>query len=203
MFLEKLAGLLAGFLFKIYSSTFRYHVSFEDPGDRKLFFSSLNDHSESKTNNLIFACFHQDDMSCLPFFSYHNICILISRSKDGQILSSATEFLGYQTVRGSSHRGAVAGLLAAMKKVMEGQHFTIAVDGPRGPLFKVKDGITAIAQKSGRPIVPVRAKPKWKYVFKDSWNQATLPLPGSRIEIRIGKINQYQTLELEKKLKSL
>jgi len=198
-----LAGLLAGFLYKIYSSTFRYELDFEDATDKKIFFEDLATRDKNPGHNLIYACFHQDDLSCLPYFSDKNICILISQSKDGQILASAVEYMGYQTVRGSSHRGGVAGLLAGMKKVREGHKMTIAVDGPRGPIYKVKEGITAVSEKSTRPIVPVRGFPQKKIVFEKSWNKATLPLPFTKVVLKLGKIGFYSTQELENKMRSL
>jgi len=194
---------LAGFFYKTYASTYRYEVEFEDPTDKKIFFENLSFRDAHPGKNLIYACFHQDDLSCLPYFSNQNICILISQSKDGQMLASAVEHMGYQTVRGSSHRGGVAGLLAGMKKVIEGHKMTIAVDGPKGPIYKVKEGITAVSEKSKRPIVPVRGYPKNKFVFKKSWNKATLPFPFTKIILKIGKIGFYSTLELETKMKSL
>jgi len=203
LLLQKLAGLLAGFLYKTYSSTFRYELDFEDPADKKIFFEDLATRDANPGHNLIYACFHQDDLSCLPYFSDKNICILISQSKDGQILASAVEYMGYQTVRGSSHRGGVAGLLAGMKKVREGHKMTIAVDGPRGPIYKVKEGITAVSEKSGRPIVPVRGYPQNKKVFEKSWNKATLPLPFTKVILKLGKIGFYSTEELENKMRSL
>jgi lysophospholipid acyltransferase (LPLAT)-like uncharacterized protein len=203
LLLQRFAGLLAGFLYKSYSSTYRYELDFEDPGDRKFFFDDLSHLEARPGNNLIYACFHQDDLSCLPYFSAKNICILISNSKDGQILASAVEYMGYQTVRGSSHRGGVAGLLGGMRKVIDGHKLTIAVDGPRGPIYKVKEGITAVSDKAKRPIVPIRGYPRKKYVFKRSWNRATLPLPFTKISLKIGKIGFYSTQELEEKMNSL
>lgn len=203
MLLQKLAGLLAGFLYKTYASTFRYQIEFEDEADRKIFFEDIYHAGANPGHSLIYACFHQDDLSCIPYFANKNICVLISQSKDGQILASATEYLGYQTIRGSSHRGGVAGLLAGMKKVQDGYKLTIAVDGPKGPIYKVKEGITAISQKLERPIVPLRGLPVKKKVFHKSWNKATLPLPFTKIRIIIGKIGFYSTEELERKMLSL
>jgi lysophospholipid acyltransferase (LPLAT)-like uncharacterized protein len=203
LLLQQLAGLLAGFLYKTYAATYRYEIQFEDPNDKKIFFEDLSYIDARKGKNLIYACFHQDDLSCLPYFSQKNICILISNSKDGQILASAVEHMGYQTVRGSSHRGGVAGLLAGMRKVMDGHKLTIAVDGPRGPIYKVKEGITAVSDKAKRPIVPVRGYPKWKFIFKKSWNKATLPFPFTKIVLHIGKIGFYSTSELEQKMQAL
>lgn len=194
---------MAGFLYKTYAATFRYQIEFEDDHDKKTFYQDFGVRGPNPQKNLIYACFHQDDLTCLPYFGGQNITILISQSKDGQILASASEHMGYLTVRGSSHRGGVAGLLAGMRKVQEGYSMTIAVDGPKGPIYKVKDGITAVSEKSKRPIVPVRGYPEKKFIFQKSWNKATLPLPFTKIRLRIGKIKFYSTQELEEKLKSL
>jgi lysophospholipid acyltransferase (LPLAT)-like uncharacterized protein len=202
LLLQQLAGLLAGFLYAIYASTYRYQIFFEDPSDAKKFYYDL-EKREAHPENIIFACFHQDDLSLLPRFSKSGIYILISNSKDGQILASAVEHMGYRTVRGSSHRGAVGALFAIMKKVGEGHKVTIAVDGPRGPIYKVKDGITAAANKHKKKITPIRGFPHWKIVFRKSWNKATLPLPFTKIDIVVGKIADYDTQSLEAKLLSI
>ena len=203
MLLQKFAGLLAGFLYKTYSSTFRYEIVFENEDDKKLVFEDLSTPKPHFGKNLIYACFHQDDLSCLPYFAQKKIIILISQSKDGQILASAVEHMGYETVRGSSHRGGVAGLLALMKKCKEGYSLTIAVDGPKGPIYKVKEGITNISHKTSRPIVPVRAFVSRAKIFEKSWNKATLPSPFARVTIVIGKVGFYSTTELEDKMKGL
>lgn len=203
MLQQKIAGLLAGFLYKAYAATYRYQIEFEDESDKKIFYQDFGIRGPNPGKNLIYACFHQDDLTCLPYFGGQNITILISQSKDGQILATASEYLGYKTVRGSSHRGGVAGLLAGMRKVQEGYSMTIAVDGPKGPIYKVKEGITAVSDKSQRPIVPVRGFPVKKKVFEKSWNKATLPMPFTKIKLKIGKIGFYTTEELEAKMKTL
>lgn len=202
LFTQKIAGLLAGFFYKIYASTFRYVVVLEDQNDRKKFYKDITTRG-THDGSMLYACFHQDDIALLSYFQDHQFCILISNSKDGQILASAVEYIGYQTIRGSSHKGGVAGLIAGMKKVKEGHKMVLAVDGPKGPIYKVKDGITALAQKYDKPIVPVRAFVSKKIIFKKSWNKATLPLPFARVYILIGRIGSYSTMELEEKLLSL
>ena len=203
MLLQQMTGLLAGFFYKIYSSTYRYEVLFEDPSDKKSFYNDLNRIEPGLGKNFIYACFHQDDLSSIPFFSHKNVCVLISNSKDGQILASVIEYLGYQTIRGSSHRGGVAGLLAGMRKVIDGHKLSIAVDGPRGPIYKVKDGITTISDKAKRPIVPLRTYPANRFIFKKSWNKAALPMPFTKIVLKVGKIDFYTSQELEDKMRSL
>jgi lysophospholipid acyltransferase (LPLAT)-like uncharacterized protein len=90
-----------------------------------------------------------------------------------------------------------------MRRVQEGHKFTIAVDGPRGPLYKVKEGITHLSEKTRAPIVPVKAHPKTAYIFRKSWSRTALPLPFSRVDIKIGPIGFYTTEELENKMKDM
>jgi len=203
MLLQTFAGLLIGFIYKTWAATFRYHIYFEDIADKKLMYQDLSTREAVAGQNLIYACFHQDDLSCIPYFAGRNICVLVSASKDGRMLASALDHFGYQSVMGSSHRRAVAGLLAAMRKVQEGHKFTIAVDGPRGPFQKVKEGITHLSHKSHRPIVPVKAHPRKAIVSHKSWSKTALPLPFSRIDVVIGKIGFYETESLEIKMKEL
>jgi lysophospholipid acyltransferase (LPLAT)-like uncharacterized protein len=198
-----MAGLLAGFLYNCYAATFRYELQFEDEADRRRMYQDIGTPGPHPGQNLIYACFHQDDLNTLPYFSRNNLCVLISRSKDGQILASAVEYLGYQTVRGSSHRGGIAGLLALVNRMKDGYSTVIAVDGPKGPIYKVKEGAAMISAKMKRPIVPVRTFPAWKHVFEKSWNKATVPLPFSKVTIVVGKIDFYSTQGLEDKLLAL
>jgi lysophospholipid acyltransferase (LPLAT)-like uncharacterized protein len=203
MLLQSFAGLLIGFLYKTWSSTYRYSLHLTHPEDRKIVFEDLSTAAPHPGKNLIYACFHQDDLSCIPYFQDKNIGVMVSASKDGRMLAAALEHFGYQTVMGSSHRRAVAGLLAAMRMVQVGHKFTIAIDGPRGPIYKVKEGITHLSDKTRSPIVPVRARAHCAFVFKKSWSRNTLPLPFSRVEIHLGKVGFYTTESLERVMREL
>ncbi len=200
---QQLAGLLIGFIYKVWSSTYRYHLILSVPGERSRFFDALMERHCLSHINLIYACFHQDDLACIPFFRDRGIGVLVSASKDGRMLAAALEHFGYQTVKGSSHRKAVSGLLAAMKMVKEGTKFTIAVDGPRGPRQEVKEGIAHLSAKTGVPIAPVRAFCHRAFVFKKSWSRTALPMPFSRVDIHVGPIGFYTTAELQACMQNL
>lgn len=200
---EKILGLIAAFIIKSYYLIFiRYQVEFEDEADRELFFESYSlKHPENKT--LIMAFYHQDELALIPNFINKNVCALVSSSKDGEIMHSALMHLGFQTVRGSSNKKPIAGLIAAIKKAKQGYNFAVAVDGPRGPIYEIKEGVLKISEKTGYPIIPVRAAISKYYLFKKAWNQARLPLPFSTVTINVGKIDFYNKDTLDKKLRSL
>ena len=59
--------------------------------------------------------------------------MLISRSFDGELIARVIEKFGYRSVRGSSSRGAVGGLLEMGRELQSGRAVAFTVDGPRGP----------------------------------------------------------------------
>lgn len=129
--------------------------------------------------------------------------VLVSVSKDGEIMNNIAYFLGYETVRGSSSKKAVAGLIMAIRKVKAGYDMAFAVDGPRGPIYKVKEGICAIAEKTGVNIIPVRAIPSRQKVFEKSWNKAKFPKPFARMDLYFAPAKKYSREELEQTLLDL
>jgi lysophospholipid acyltransferase (LPLAT)-like uncharacterized protein len=108
------------------------------------------------------------------------LTILVSQSKDGELMARGAQALGYRVTRGSSTRGAVGGLLALIKAVRSGNTVVLAVDGPNGPRGVCKPGIVRVVQKTGVPLLPVGVAGSRRLVFHKSWNKAYLPVPFSR-----------------------
>jgi lysophospholipid acyltransferase (LPLAT)-like uncharacterized protein len=127
-----------------------------------------------------FALWHRDELALLPWFGKTNAALLVSQSKDGEMMASAAIHLGYHVVRGSSTRGAVGGLLALLKASRKGYNGVIAVDGPKGPLYVCKPGIVRLTQKSGVPLLPVGLAVSRAYTLEKTWNKTFLPLPFAR-----------------------
>ena len=185
---------------KLIKLTCRYKLTFEDQKDEEYFWDAYNRKNEKR---YIVSFFHQDELCLIPYFQKTELGVLVSLSKDGSLMSEMAQRLGYITTRGSSSKGAVAGLIAAIKKVREGYSFSFAVDGPRGPIYKVKDGAIAVSDKTNTPICPVKAKINYAFYSKRSWNKVKLPFFFSKIELKIGKIGSYTKEELEQKLMNL
>jgi hypothetical protein len=108
---------------------------------------------------------------------------LISASRDGGLLARVAELYGGKPVRGSSSRRGAQALLELKSAAAEGFDLAITPDGPRGPMYSVQPGIIAIAQITGRPIIPVSFWLGWKIQLK-SWDQFQVPLPFSRCVVR-------------------
>jgi lysophospholipid acyltransferase (LPLAT)-like uncharacterized protein len=116
------------------------------------------------------------------------MAIMASQSRDGELMKRVLTLFGFRVVRGSSTRGGAAGLkglLDLMKK--EKVHVSLAVDGPRGPIYKVKPGIFKLAQQTGLPIIPGVAAASQRFIFKKAWNRCYLPMPFSRCRVLYGE----------------
>lgn len=114
------------------------------------------------------------------------LAALISASKDGAILARALERFRVRAIRGSSSRRGGQSLLELSRALEDGMNIAITPDGPRGPKYRLHDGILALAQLSQRPIVPVGAYVRRKTCLK-SWDQFQLPHPFAKCELIVGE----------------
>ena len=110
---------------------------------------------------------------------------LISASHDGAMLARALRYFNVEAVRGSSSRRGPQALLELTSYTERGYSVAITPDGPRGPRYTIRDGIIALGQISGLPILPVSTCVPWKITLK-SWDRFQVPLPFARCEIRVG-----------------
>lgn len=102
---------------------------------------------------------------------------------DGEIIARAVEKWGFRVVRGSSNKkGAVTSTLQMIERLKEGESVAIMVDGPSGPLHKVKNGVIKVAQMSGAPIVPAHwYSPQRTFISLPSWDKMKTPLGDCKI----------------------
>jgi len=77
-------------------------------------------------------------------------------------------------------------LVTIIRKMQSGSNFLIHPDGPAGPAYKVKPGLTSIAQKTGAAIVPLGCYCRNAYHWH-RWDRYTFPLPFSRIQVHVGE----------------
>jgi lysophospholipid acyltransferase (LPLAT)-like uncharacterized protein len=109
-------------------------------------------------------------------------------------------------VRGSSKRKGERALLGLVGALRNGKSIALAVDGPRGPIYEVKQGITYLAGKIGKPIVPVVMSAKRSWVLEKIWDKYVLPKPFTECVIMYGEpiiVNGTGEEELENKRKEL
>jgi len=89
--------------------------------------------------------------------------------------------LGGDTTLGMSRK-----LIGLMRKISSGKNFLIHPDGPAGPAYKVKPGLSYIAKKTGKAIIPIGCYCRHAY-HVPRWDRYTLPMPFSKVHIHIGE----------------
>jgi len=141
--------------------------------------------------NFIFAIWHQNLFAGILAQTGFRYIVIVSKSADAEPVAFTCKLLGHLVVRGSSRKGSVdKNGQAAKEEMIEclkvGHPGAVTVDGPKGPVFKVKPGIIDMAKKSGAWIVPYAVAPTTYWQFK-SWDSFRLPKPFSKILISYGE----------------
>ncbi len=133
----------------------------------------------------IFAFWHARLLPLVWTHRDRGIIVLVSRHRDGELITRIIERLGFATARGSSTRGGQEGLMDMLRRAQEGRLLGIAPDGPRGPAGALKPGIVYLASRSGLPIVPIAAASRscWKL---RSWDRFRIPRPFTRVVVACG-----------------
>jgi lysophospholipid acyltransferase (LPLAT)-like uncharacterized protein len=156
----------------------------------------------SQGKNIIYAFWHGRQF--LLFYTHRNSGIVIpaSESRDGDIQAGILGRFGFGVVRGSSKRKGAQALLGLVDALRNGKDIALAVDGPRGPIYEVKQGITYLAGKLGVPIVPLSMAARRGWVLERIWDKYLLPRPFTRCVILYGEpviVNGTSNEELERK----
>lgn len=135
---------------------------------------------------LAWASWHGRQLLTIDFHGGDKVVVLASLSRDGEIQTAMLERFGYRVERGSSSRGAARALLSMARAMREGWEPAIAVDGPRGPLHGVKQGIVALAKREGARIIPTMASASAGWVLP-SWDRTFIPRPFARAVMLYGE----------------
>jgi lysophospholipid acyltransferase (LPLAT)-like uncharacterized protein len=109
--------------------------------------------------------------------------VIISKSRDGELISRGAMRLGIRPMRGSSSRGGKEALAAMVADLSLHPVVIHAVDGPQGPKGTVKAGVIRMAQLSQAAIFPIYISVERAWVTR-SWDRFLIPKPFSRILIR-------------------
>jgi lysophospholipid acyltransferase (LPLAT)-like uncharacterized protein len=121
-------------------------------------------HPENLTNSpqYLIAFWHAHLLMMLHSRYSRPISVLISQSRDGEIIARVFDFYGVDSSRGSSTRGGIAALRDLIRVARSGSNIVFTPDGPKGPPRVAKEGMIVAAQATGLPIVPVAFAAKKK-----------------------------------------
>ena len=166
-------GYLIGVVYWLWSSTWRAKII--EPPELK----------EALENGqpLIFAHWHGDELAIVHLVRRYRLATMTSTSKDGELMDRAIRLLGGKTSRGSSTRGAVRALKGLVHLCREGHPASIAVDGPKGPRFVIKNGVFQLSRLAQAPIFAVGVAARPAHIFERAWNKAHLPWPFARVVV--------------------
>lgn len=123
----------------------------------------------------------------VPAYCFRNrdLVIMSSLSQDGDLMARTMVFFGYHSVRGSSSRGGMRGLLEMVKLLRSGRNGSLTVDGPRGPAHEVKPGAVLLAQKANARIIPIGMGYS-RCLHLGNWDRTEVPIPGTRAVLLTG-----------------
>lgn len=163
---------------RCYTSSFRVKVENE---------REWMEHLEAGGRVLV-CTWHQHFFSAIRHFeSYRSYRpgVMVSQSRDGDIIAGVANRSGWITIRGSSSRAgkeALAGMIAHLRETRFAGH---VVDGPRGPAWRVKAGLIRLAHAAEATIVPFYVTVDRAWYF-NSWDHFFIPKPLSKVVLRFG-----------------
>lgn len=132
---------------------------------------------------VVLAHWHGDELALLSVVKRYRIATIASQSKDGELMAKVLQWLGAKTSRGSSTRGGVQALKGLLRLVKDGGNCSFAVDGPKGPIYKVKPGVFELSRMIRGPVYAAGVATDRAIHFPKSWNKTYLPKPFAKVII--------------------
>jgi len=167
---------IAAALLRLLDATLRYEVVVEEGG-----------YPDEPGKPGIWCFWHRCLLTAACRFQHRpRTTLLISASFDGELIARTIHRLGYSTVRGSSSRAGASGLRALARAVRAGAGAVIPGDGPRGPRYVLKPGVTMLSRLSGLPVWSFYMHPQHAWVLR-SWDGLLVPWPFSRVVLVWGR----------------
>jgi lysophospholipid acyltransferase (LPLAT)-like uncharacterized protein len=132
-----------------------------------------------------------DRIRCIYMFWHRNLllmtlqridqgaAVMVSSSKDGELIAGPLSELGYIPVRGSSSR---KGSMAMREMIRMSKTISLAItpDGPKGPCYTFHLGLFQIAYLAKIPIVAVAVNANKEWLF-NSWDKFRFPKPFAKL----------------------
>jgi lysophospholipid acyltransferase (LPLAT)-like uncharacterized protein len=141
----------------------------------------------SNDTPVVVGTWHRAAIYFLYFFGHFHPMIMVSQSKDGEILAQYTSAMGAIPARGSSSRGGKEALKQMRHHLSSGGKACATVlDGPRGPAYVAKKGMIVLAMQTGSPFIPAIWSANRTITLRNSWDKMILPLPWSRVSMAFG-----------------
>ncbi len=128
----------------------------------------------------LWSLWHETLLLGTWLYRRRDIHVMISASRDGELIARITQHLGYTPVRGSTSKGSLAATRKLVAFLRAGKLAAITPDGPRGPRRRAQPGLVALARLSGRPVVAIGIGVERCWRLR-SWDRFAIPVPFSRV----------------------
>lgn len=180
---------IAGFLLAAYMVLIKYTTRWDVVGHDRVA------HLMGNGEGLIALTWHSRFMMLNSAWKkrYQMPHVLISKSRDGAIVTRTSHFLGLKAIRGSAKRagsskgkGGAAAFRTMQSALEAGGCVVITPDGPKGPRQRLGGGPLTLAKLSGAPVFSCIFSVKNRKVMK-SWDKFILPLPFGKGQIIWGE----------------
>ncbi|MBU1344496.1 MAG: lysophospholipid acyltransferase family protein, partial [Proteobacteria bacterium] len=170
--------LFAYYLIRLYSLTFRFKIVNEKKWQTLL----------KQGRPILLCAWHQQFFSAIRHFKTYSKFhpgLMISQSKDGDLIAGVANRTGWHTLRGSSSRGGKKAMGEMIDHLLTYGFGAHIIDGPQGPMGIVKAGVIKMAQEANAVVVPIytHAEQAW---FFNSWDRFMLPKPFSIVTLTFG-----------------
>ena len=168
----RLAGLLLYWLIRAIGATMKFEV--------------IGRENHTEDGPLVYCFWHNRIPTATYFWRRRGIVVMSSQSFDSEYIARFIQRFGYGTAKGSSTRGARAGLIQMIRAVRAGKSAAFTVDGPRGPIYEAKPGAVLLAAKANAAILPfsISLDRCWRL---PSWDRIEIPKPFARAVVVIGE----------------
>ena len=135
--------------------------------------------------SVVLGTWHRHTIFFFHFFRHlDNRVLMVSQSRDGELLARLAERLGYDCVRGSSTRSggqALRAMIRYLRNCPQTAFAGTAMDGPQGPARICKPGLLAAAGLSGSWFIPMAWSGNRVITFRKAWDKTIVPRPFSKV----------------------
>jgi len=135
----------------------------------------------------IYAIWHTNVLLSPYLNRGQNVNVMISSSRDGELIKRVVYRFGNRAIRGSTSRGGMKALKTLIEELKNGHPAAITPDGPRGPAFHLQHGIIIAASRGRAPIIPFHYEATGQWIAEKSWDKHRIPKPFSTIVVRYGE----------------
>lgn len=153
---------------------------------KKILNSEIERDIREKPGKAIYTCWHSHILYIFYHFrGLHKYHLMVSPSRDGDLIANVGKLLGYKVVRGSSYKRTVPGTRECIDILKQDMKVVIIADGSRGPYHKAQVGSVQMSRITGAPVYTLTYDAQPKYEFP-SWDKFLLPLPFSKVTLNFG-----------------